>query len=141
MDVQDMEKKIMQFFSTKIGINLFSKYLFTKMNSNIVLLYPLSTNVITIDNIKEIQHFFSTELKMNTDSELHQEKRNKVITIEFYYDISYRVTLFITYFNFEKKNFYFLNFIEIHKDGNKIHEIMGEKAKRDMEEIRKLMKK
>jgi len=140
MEVQDMEKKIMQFFSTKIGINLFSEHLFTKMNSNIVLLYPLGTNMIKVDDIKKIKSFFA-ELKMNTDSELRHEKRNKVITIEFYYDISYRVTLFITYFNFEKKNFYFLNFIEIHKDGNEIHEIMEEKVKRDMEEIRKIMKK
>jgi hypothetical protein len=140
MDIEEIGKKIEELFETKFGIYLFSSF----MKSNVIILYPIcSKNMLNFDNIKEIIKFFKNELKMNVKG-INRKKhtnQNQIDIIEAYIGITIRIDVFITYFRDNEKEYFFLNFIEIKRTSEEVEEIIREKAKRDIEELERLMKK
>lgn len=138
-----MKKSLETLFSS-FNIYLFSNHLKTTIGSDVILLYPISSrNLLSLTDIEKIIDFFTNKLKMEmSDSDLGRVKQdNRVVVLGFFYDILYRVEIFLTFYKNDGKKYYFLNFIEIHKEGEKMEEILRAKAERDMKELEELMRK
>jgi hypothetical protein len=141
--VEEIEKSIKELFDSKFNIYLFSEYLKTSMNSTVVLLYPISTrNLLNGNDIKRIVSFFRDKLKMHVLYGINKKKsNNQIYIIEAYYDISFTVNIFLTYFKNNGNEYYFLNFIQIERESEEVEELLYEKAKRDIQEIEELLTK
>jgi hypothetical protein len=143
-DIEEWIKGIEEFFLSKFGIKLWHIYLFTKMGDEYPILYPYQKNELNPDDIEEIRRFFKNELKMNGGdrklrsilNELRRKKVvNEVIGFEFYYDISFRINIHISYIKSNEKELFLLNLITIERFGKKTDEIMREATKEIFREI------
>ena len=143
-DIDEWIREIKEFFISKFNIKLIDEHLFTVMKSEHPILYPYGQNMLKPNDIEEIRRFFKSELKMNGSyrklstilNELKKRKiMNDVIIFEFYYDVSFKIILFITYAKTNEKDLFFLNFIKIERFGKRTDEIMREAAKDILREI------
>jgi len=143
-DMDEWVKTIKEFFLSKFGIKLSNVFLFTIMKSENPILYPYDRNQLKAEDIEEIRRFFKNELKMHGGDRklkaiLNELKRrnisNDVLVFEFYYDISFKIDIFVTYVKINEKDLFILNFIEIERFGKRTDEIMREAAKDILNEV------
>ncbi|MFP3202850.1 MAG: hypothetical protein RXR43_11665 [Sulfolobus sp.] len=131
VNVEEIGEKLKEMLE-KFGLEPLSRIVKTK-SKEIFIIYPVTgKNELSIENIREIEKYFKDELKMN-GSGLSKKKnlKNGVIILEFYYTVTFRSDIFLTYFD----GHFFLNFIEIENEKD-IEEILYAKAQRDLEELK-----